>query len=99
MKISSFEWDEHNEEHITRHGAEPEETEEVFAGNPVIYKARHSRYYALGQTEDGFPLTVVFEHLGKGKARIVTARPMSFKEQNRHGQPKWAAPVNENRHP
>ena len=81
MKISKFEWDEYNEEHIAMHGVHPEEAEEIFAGNPVIFKAKYGRYLALGHTQDGFPLTVVFEYLGKGKARVVTARPMSLKEQ------------------
>ena len=35
MKISDFEWDEWNSQHIELgHGIEPEEAEEVFAAGP-----------------------------------------------------------------
>jgi uncharacterized protein len=80
MKITSFDWDYNNEEHVAEHGVTPEEAEEVFSKKTVIYKAKYGRYLALGQTEGGFFLTVIFEYLGKGKARVVTARPMSSKE-------------------
>lgn len=88
MRISSFVWDEENEEHISRHGVEPEEAEEVFAGNPLIYKAKYDRYYALGPTEDGSLLTIVFEYLGQGEARVIMARSMSSAEQKLYRRKK-----------
>ncbi len=86
MKIESFEWDENNEEHIARHGITPEEVEEVFFGKPLIYKSKYGRYMALGETIDGFFLSVIFEYLGKKEIRIVTARAMSNREQRLYRQ-------------
>jgi uncharacterized DUF497 family protein len=39
VKISDFEWDEWNSQHIELgHGIEPEEAEEVFAAAPILIR-------------------------------------------------------------
>ena len=82
MRIKDIAWDDGTILHIAKHGVEPKEVEEVcFESNPFILKARHNRYYALGQTESGRYLTIIFEYIGQGKVRIITARAMSGSER------------------
>ena len=82
LRITNLEWHEENVSHIARHGVGPEEAEEVcFETNPFIVKSRYNRYYALGQTENGRYLTIVFEYRGQSKAKIITARAMSESER------------------
>lgn len=82
MRISHIGWDEDTILHIAKHGVEPKEVEEVcFEGNPTVLKSRYGRYYALGQTNAGRYLTIVFEYLGQNKAKIITARAMSEAER------------------
>ena len=82
MKINNIVWDENTIYHIARHGVEPIEVEEVgFENNPFILKAKHNRYFALGQTKNDRYLTIVFEYLGQNKAKIITARAMSGSER------------------
>lgn len=82
MKIGEIVWDAETVSHIARHGVEPDEVEEVcFDGRPHILKTRLERYVALGQTGAGRYLTIVFEYLGREKAKIVTARAMSEAER------------------
>ena len=82
MTIQEIVWDEDSILHIARHGVDPEEAEQVcFSGEPSIWKAKRQRYIALGCTQSGRYLTVVFEYLGKKTARIITARAMSEAER------------------
>lgn len=83
MRIEEIIWDDATILHIARHGVEPKEIEEAcFDGNPYILKAKYNRYLALGQTQSGRYLTIVFAYLGQNKARIITARAMSEPERN-----------------
>ncbi len=81
MKINGFEWDSANIEHITRHGVEWEEAEEVLKSSPWFRRARDGRYLAVGQTETGRYLVIVFEFNPGTKARVVTARPANENER------------------
>lgn len=82
MRIEEIKWDEESVFHIARHGIEPSEVEEAcFENRPFVLKARHNRYFALGQAKSGRHLTIVFEYLGYGNIKIVTARPMSNAER------------------
>ena len=82
MKINHIEWDNDTISHIARHAVEPAEVEEAcFEGIPLILKARNNRYFALGDTSGGRHLTIIFEYLGKNKAKIITARAMSEAER------------------
>jgi uncharacterized DUF497 family protein len=79
----SFVWDDRNVEHIARHRVEPEEVEEVFTEQPLIRRARDGRYLALGRTEAGRLLAVVFVRLPAGRQlRVITARDMNSAERD-----------------
>jgi uncharacterized DUF497 family protein len=80
MRISRFEWDEWNINHIAAHSVTPEEVEEVFIGRHMIKSTRDSRYIALGQTEEGRYLTIVFEQKQRS-IRVITARDMTQSER------------------
>lgn len=82
IRITSFQWDERNEQHIIqRHNVTPSEAEEVFFGDPYFRKGRDNTRYVYGQTSSGRYLFVVYLYLGKGKARIISARDMTPREK------------------
>ena len=82
MKISDFEWDDGNSQHLQLgHGIEPAEAEEVFAGKPLFRRTRKEHYTAMGPTFDGRYLVVIFEMKGKGIARVITGWDMTDSER------------------
>ena len=82
MNITNLVWDEDNIQHIARHNVTPEEVEEVcYENKPLIYRGKHSLYYALGRTQAGRYLFIVVRYLGQGRARPVTARNMDKKDR------------------
>jgi len=85
LKITRFEWNGRNAGHISRHKVAPEEAEEVFADDAAIFlRSRSGRYVALGRTEAGRYLTVVYERRGGGVVRVVTAFDMSERDKRRY---------------
>jgi hypothetical protein len=76
------EWDEANEEHVSRHGVAPWEVEELIAQGD-FQCVRHPRWrkgekYAgrfllRGRTLGGRPLLVVVDRVGPERLRPVTA--------------------------
>ncbi len=86
MRISTFLWDDRNIDHVAAHGAEPWEVEQVFEQAPKVRRARDDRYLALGRTQAGRYLVVVFRYLGNGVVRVLTAREMSVKERRSYGK-------------
>jgi uncharacterized DUF497 family protein len=95
VRISEIVWTEADVAHIARHGVTPEEVEEVLAASPLWRRGRTHRetgrrsLYALGQTEAGRHLFIVFSLLGRGRARCVTAMEMDEKARRyyeRHGR-------------
>jgi len=84
MRIKRFEWDNVNIEHISKHTVTPDEAEEVFADDAAIFLRSHSgRFIALGQTEAGRYLTVVYERK-TGAIRVITALDMDEKNRKRY---------------
>jgi uncharacterized protein len=84
---SGFEWDSGNaDKNRDKHGVEPGECEEAFFNRPFIvaYDERHStgecRYYALGLSDSGRPLFIVFT-IREMRIRVISARDMSRKER------------------
>ncbi|MFW6367442.1 MAG: BrnT family toxin [bacterium] len=87
---AGFEWDEGN---ATRnwawHDVLQTQCEQVFFNNPLLVRrdSRHSaaepRYYALGCTDDGRLLFVVFTVRGK-LIRVISARDMTPEETRRY---------------
>lgn len=83
-----FEWDEHNVDHIARHGVEPWEAEEVLLDTGRVgtsaYNVRGElRWAVLGATEPGRVLFVVLTERAE-KVRVVTARDAEYKEKRRY---------------
>jgi len=80
MKISEFEWDDVNIEHLARHRISPDEIEDVaFDDDPWVKSGRGATRYMLGYTIGGRYLFVVYILKGKGKARVITAMDMDEK--------------------
>ncbi len=86
-----FEWDHGNADKIrARHGVEPFECEEAFFNLPIVAEdAAHSeeetRYYALGRTQTGRSLFLVFT-IRAERIRVISARPMSRRERRRYDE-------------
>jgi uncharacterized protein len=86
-RIEGFDWDRGNiEKNWKRHRVSFLECEEVFFNRPLVVSEdpTHSnvevRYYALGTTNFGRYLFVVFT-TRKKKVRVISARDMSKKER------------------
>jgi hypothetical protein len=77
---------------IVKHSVEPYEVEEVLDSKPKIrFAAKGERegedvYLALGQTEDGRYLAVLFIHKQTNEALILSARDMELKERRQYGR-------------
>jgi uncharacterized DUF497 family protein len=87
---TGFQWDEGNaQKNWLKHGVSQGECEEVFFRPPLLVMAdeAHSksetRYYALGQTEAGRGLFLVFAIRGD-LIRIVSARDISRDERKEY---------------
>lgn len=95
-QLTGFEWDEGNaDENWLRHEVTQAEAEQVFFNHPVLVgeDPRHSagevRYFALGRTDLGRELAVVFTLRGS-LLRVISARPMSRRERRVYGQAQKA---------
>lgn len=60
MPPLTFEWDDKNIDHIARHQVEIDEAEAVFDNKPLILRTQGDKYIALGRTDEGRYLAVVF---------------------------------------
>ena len=86
---ASFQWDDGNSEKIwTKHGITQTECEQVFFNLPflVFDEKRHlqneERFYALGRTDEGKGLFIVFTYRDESLIRIISARRMTKAERN-----------------
>lgn len=86
-KPVAFDWDVGNlTKSADKHGVNKKSTEEVFFNKPLkIFKdAKHSatesRYLALGVTNRGRKLSIIFT-IRKNKLRVISARDQSKKER------------------
>jgi len=82
-----FDWDEGNsEKNWARHRVTCSECEQIFFNRPLVVAddKKHSqdeaRYYALGQTDRGRKLFLVFTIRGS-LIRVISARNMSLAER------------------
>ncbi|MCR4289587.1 MAG: BrnT family toxin [Candidatus Scalindua sp.] len=91
MKIHELIWPEDRIEHISRHGVDSEEVEEVCFGSALVQHAKSEGknpvYFVLGQTEAGRYLFCVVIQFPDGIGYPVTARTMTNKEKRRYK--KW----------
>lgn len=93
-KVLVFEWDKGNlDKSYEKHGISLKETEEIFISEElfVLPDIKHSqkeeRFIALGRTQDGKNLFVIFTLRDK-KIRIISARRMHKKEVERYEKVK-----------
>ena len=74
------------EKNWKRHRVAPAEAEQVFFNTPLLcaddpmHSGAETRYYALGQTDEGRALFVAFTMRGR-RLRVVSARDMRRKER------------------
>ena len=92
IEWAGFERDEGNLlKNWEKHGVSPGECEQVFFNRPLIagHDEKHSqqekRYFALGQTDSGRHLFVVFTILNN-RIRIISARNMNRNERKVYEQ-------------
>jgi uncharacterized DUF497 family protein len=83
-----FEWDDGNIEHLAPHAVEPDEAEEALLdtrriGMPAHQVAGERRWAALGATESGRVLFVVFTRRGR-QIRVISARDATARERRRY---------------
>ena len=85
-----FQWDEGNaDKNLEKHEVSDGECEQIFLNVPLVVggDAAHSkeelRGYALGETNEGRPLFVVFT-IRRDLIRVISARDMTRKEQRRY---------------
>jgi hypothetical protein len=90
--ITGFQSDEGNsEKNWSRHQVTQAEAEQVFFNRPLLVSAdpRHSgtetRQFALGESDAGRPLAVVFTLRGS-LLRVISARPMSRRERRLYAE-------------
>ncbi|MBI2159791.1 MAG: BrnT family toxin [Candidatus Rokubacteria bacterium] len=95
VRLIGFEWDEANwRKSELKHGVAAAEAEEALLKDPLCQvDPRHSddeqRYVALGETNEGRRLFVSFT-VRRGRARVISARPMSRKERAIYDEAKKA---------
>ena len=95
--LEGFEWDAGNsEKNWKRHQVTQAECEQIFANLPLVVsvvtetRSGAPRYFALGRTDGGKELAVVFTVRGK-RVRVISARPMSRRERKEYAHALVAA--------
>ena len=93
MKIDGIIWLNHIVDKLAfKHQVEIYEVEEVLSGKPKFRfvekgeRKGENVYMALGQTEAGRYLTVLFIHKNTKEALILSARNMANKERKMYGR-------------
>ena len=90
MCIDELVWDEWDVEHISAHGVEPEEVEEVCEAKQHIARRAAStpygltRYRIYGRTYDGRYLFIVLDRLRGHSFYPVTARDVTEREKKEY---------------
>lgn len=86
-RVTGFDWDDGNAtKNWTKHGVTQAECEQVFFNAPLVlaadpaHSSNESRSFALGQTNAGQLLLIVFTLRGS-QLRVISARPMSRRER------------------
>ena len=86
-EATEFEWDEGNaDKSWIRHRVSQSECEQVFFNRPLVvtedelHSREELRYFALGQTDAGRLLFVVYTLRGE-KVRVISARDMTRSER------------------
>jgi uncharacterized DUF497 family protein len=92
-RVVGFDWDADNLGKNARHGVENREIEEVFFNQPLLlahdpgHSITESRYRALGRTDRGRCLMVIFAlRVENTLIRVISARLMNRKERASYGE-------------
>ena len=90
--LEGFEWDDGNSsKNWLRHEVQQVEAEQALLNTPLVVNATSThaagepRFIALGQTDAGRLLTIVFTVRGT-RVRVISARSMSKKERRVYGE-------------
>ncbi len=90
MDCTGFEWDKGNcNKNLVKHKVSDTECEQVFFNQPFVSSSdvRHSheepRYHALGKTDAGRRLFIVYT-IRKQLIRVISARDMNRNEKREH---------------
>ena len=89
--IEGFQWDDGNAtKNWTRHHVSQTEAEQVFLNRPIVVTAATAagiepRHFALGRTDAGRQLAIVFTFRGS-LLRVISGRPMSRGERRTYAQ-------------
>ncbi len=89
--VEAFEWDSGNStKNWTRHQVSQTEAEQVFVNRPIVVATvagatAEARHFALGRTDGGRELAVVFTLRGT-PLRVIAARPMSRRERKEYAK-------------
>lgn len=89
-EATEFEWDAANaDKNWARHRVSPAECEQVFFNRPLVveedelHSREEFRHYALGQSDAGRLLFVVFTLRGE-RVRVISAREMTRRERKEY---------------
>lgn len=92
LDIEGFEWDEGNiEKNWLKHKVLHIECEQIFFNVPLIiaddvkHSEKEKRWFALGRTEQGRKLFIVFT-IRKNSIRVISARDMNKKEKRKYNE-------------
>jgi uncharacterized DUF497 family protein len=70
-----FDWDEHNQRHLAKHGISRLDAEDVLSGNHILLEYQmeggESRWVAVGATRGGRILSIVFAVRGEAMRPIT----------------------------
>jgi uncharacterized protein len=95
MRIVDIIWLPHIIDKLAwKHRLEPEEVDQVLFSKPLLRKVQKGHipgenvYAALGQTDAGRHLIVVFVYKTTREALILSARDMDAKERKQYGRKK-----------
>ena len=90
QQCTGFEWDKGNSlKNWLKHHVSEGETEEVFFNEPLViledekHSSHESRFWALGHTDQGRLLLIVFT-VRKNLVRVISARTMNKKEKENY---------------
>jgi uncharacterized DUF497 family protein len=86
-RVTGFDWDEGNAtKNWAKHAVSQAECEQIFFNAPIVlladpaHSSKEARHHALGQTDAGVLLLIVFTLRGS-QLRVISARPMSRRER------------------
>jgi uncharacterized DUF497 family protein len=93
-EVEGFQWDAgNNRKNVDKHGVGQGEAEQAFFDDKLLVVAgphhsqREPRFHALGRTDDGRLLHIMFTLRAHGRLiRVISARDMHRKERLRYGQ-------------